>query len=117
MGLKPQVGPPEPILAPNPNNHKMAKMTPGPQIGHNKQWTPLSTHGLCKPPAQFHQVLPSIKGKTFPSFMDLVPKDPGVVHIWYNIPLCTIFAQKCNGDVFRIQICHFNSSPQIHHPL
>ncbi|MBW0590717.1 hypothetical protein O181_130432 [Austropuccinia psidii MF-1] len=25
----------------------------------------------------------------------------GVVHIWYYIPLCTIFAQQFNGDIFR----------------
>ncbi|MBW0561083.1 hypothetical protein O181_100798, partial [Austropuccinia psidii MF-1] len=33
----------------------------------------------------------------------------GVVHIWYYIPLCTIFAQKFNGDVFRTQF-HLSKS-------
>ncbi|MBW0503730.1 hypothetical protein O181_043445 [Austropuccinia psidii MF-1] len=33
--------------------------------------------------------------------MRSVLKVAGVVHIWYYIPLCTIFAQKLNGDVFR----------------
>ncbi|MBW0478407.1 hypothetical protein O181_018122 [Austropuccinia psidii MF-1] len=28
----------------------------------------------------------------------------GVVHIWYFIPLCTIFAQKFNGEAFRTQL-------------
>ncbi|MBW0495172.1 hypothetical protein O181_034887 [Austropuccinia psidii MF-1] len=28
-------------------------------------------------------------------------KVAGVVHIWYYIQLCTIFAQKINGDAFR----------------
>ncbi|MBW0569088.1 hypothetical protein O181_108803 [Austropuccinia psidii MF-1] len=31
----------------------------------------------------------------------------GVVHIWDYIPLCTIFAQQSNGDVFRT---HFHPS-------
>ncbi|MBW0483104.1 hypothetical protein O181_022819, partial [Austropuccinia psidii MF-1] len=30
-----------------------------------------------------------------------VLKVSGVVHIWYYIPLCTIFAQKLNGDISR----------------
>ncbi|MBW0555866.1 hypothetical protein O181_095581 [Austropuccinia psidii MF-1] len=33
--------------------------------------------------------------------MHPVLKVAGVVHIWYYIPLCTIFAQKFNFDVFR----------------
>ncbi|MBW0572858.1 hypothetical protein O181_112573 [Austropuccinia psidii MF-1] len=33
----------------------------------------------------------------------------GVVHIWYYIPLCTIFAQKFNGDVLRTQF-HLSKS-------
>ncbi|MBW0521910.1 hypothetical protein O181_061625 [Austropuccinia psidii MF-1] len=33
--------------------------------------------------------------------MHPILKVTGVVHIWYYIPLCTIFAQKFNGDVFR----------------
>ncbi|MBW0512607.1 hypothetical protein O181_052322 [Austropuccinia psidii MF-1] len=33
--------------------------------------------------------------------MHTVLKVAGVVHIWYYIPLCSIFAQKFNGDVFR----------------
>ncbi|MBW0491600.1 hypothetical protein O181_031315 [Austropuccinia psidii MF-1] len=32
-----------------------------------------------------------------------------VVHIWYYIPLCTIFAQQFNGDVFRTQF-HLSES-------
>ncbi|MBW0537490.1 hypothetical protein O181_077205 [Austropuccinia psidii MF-1] len=38
-------------------------------------------------------------------------KDPGVVHIWYNIPLCSIFAQQSNGDVFRTKLCDENKFP------
>ncbi|MBW0583104.1 hypothetical protein O181_122819 [Austropuccinia psidii MF-1] len=32
--------------------------------------------------------------------MHTILKDPVVVHIWYNIPLCTIFSQQSNGDTF-----------------
>ncbi|MBW0506898.1 hypothetical protein O181_046613 [Austropuccinia psidii MF-1] len=39
-------------------------------------------------------------------------KDPGVVHIWYNIPLCTIFPQQSNGETFRIKLHDYKSSPQ-----
>ncbi|MBW0585997.1 hypothetical protein O181_125712 [Austropuccinia psidii MF-1] len=39
--------------------------------------------------------------------MPSILKDAGVVTIWYYIPLCTIFAQQSNGDVFRT---HFHLS-------
>ncbi|MBW0588194.1 hypothetical protein O181_127909, partial [Austropuccinia psidii MF-1] len=44
--------------------------------------------------------------------MHPVLKDPGVVHIWYNIPLCTIFSQKSNGDIFRTKLHDSKSIPQ-----
>ncbi|MBW0496630.1 hypothetical protein O181_036345 [Austropuccinia psidii MF-1] len=43
--------------------------------------------------------------------MHPVLKDAGVVHIWYYIPLCTIFAQQSNGDVFGTQF----HDPKIYH--
>ncbi|MBW0577881.1 hypothetical protein O181_117596 [Austropuccinia psidii MF-1] len=49
-----------------------------------------------RPPAQ-------LKGKISHSSRHPVLKDAGVVHIWYYIPLCTIFAQQSNGDIFRTQ--------------
>ncbi|MBW0592763.1 hypothetical protein O181_132478 [Austropuccinia psidii MF-1] len=33
--------------------------------------------------------------------MHPILKVAGVVHRWYYIPLCTIFAQQFNGEVFR----------------
>ncbi|MBW0526735.1 hypothetical protein O181_066450 [Austropuccinia psidii MF-1] len=33
--------------------------------------------------------------------MHSVLKVAGVVHMWYYIPLCTIFSQHSNGDLFR----------------
>ncbi|MBW0580936.1 hypothetical protein O181_120651, partial [Austropuccinia psidii MF-1] len=41
--------------------------------------------------------------------MHPVLKVSGVVHIWYYIPLCTIFAQQLNGDVYRTQF-HLSKS-------
>ncbi|MBW0588658.1 hypothetical protein O181_128373 [Austropuccinia psidii MF-1] len=46
-------------------------------------------------------------GNSFQSFIPSVLKVAGMVHIWYYIPLCTIFAQQSNGDVFRT---HFHLS-------
>ncbi|MBW0522560.1 hypothetical protein O181_062275 [Austropuccinia psidii MF-1] len=39
--------------------------------------------------------------------MHPILKVAGVVHLWYYIPLCTIFAQQFNGDVFMTK---FNDS-------
>ncbi|MBW0557445.1 hypothetical protein O181_097160, partial [Austropuccinia psidii MF-1] len=94
----------------NPIYPEMAKNTLGPKIGHN------SAHGLWQPPEatssapsqDYHQV----QGKTFPSSMHPALKDPAVVHIWYNIPLCTLFSQQSNGDVFRNKLHDSKSSPQ-----
>ncbi|MBW0588296.1 hypothetical protein O181_128011 [Austropuccinia psidii MF-1] len=36
--------------------------------------------------------------------MHPVLKDPGVVHIWYDIPLCTILAQNYNGKIFTTKL-------------
>ncbi|MBW0520880.1 hypothetical protein O181_060595 [Austropuccinia psidii MF-1] len=44
--------------------------------------------------------------------MHPILKDPGVVHIWYNIPVCTIFSQKSNGEVFRTKLHDSKSTPQ-----
>ncbi|MBW0537942.1 hypothetical protein O181_077657 [Austropuccinia psidii MF-1] len=54
-----------------------------------------------RPPDQLSQLSPQPMGKSFHSFIPPVLKVAGVVHIWYYIPLCTIFAQKSNGDVCR----------------
>ncbi|MBW0492843.1 hypothetical protein O181_032558 [Austropuccinia psidii MF-1] len=41
----------------------------------------------------------------------------GVVHIWYYIPLCTICAQKFNGDVFRTKFHDSKSRSQNPTPI
>ncbi|MBW0565280.1 hypothetical protein O181_104995 [Austropuccinia psidii MF-1] len=88
----------------------MAKATVGPEIGHH------SAHGLCQSPEATSSApskdSPQFQGKTFPSSMNPILKDPGVVHIWYNIPLCTICSQKSNGDVFKTKLHDSRTSPQ-----
>ncbi|MBW0553104.1 hypothetical protein O181_092819 [Austropuccinia psidii MF-1] len=54
-----------------------------------------------RPPDQLSQPSPQLMGNFFYSFMPSVLKVAGVVPIWYYIPLCTICAQKFNGDIFR----------------
>ncbi|MBW0570645.1 hypothetical protein O181_110360 [Austropuccinia psidii MF-1] len=63
-----------------------------------------------RPPAQ-------LKGKSCHSSMNPILKNAGVVHIWYYIPLCTIFAQQSNGDVFRTQFHDSKSSSQNPSPI
>ncbi|MBW0529752.1 hypothetical protein O181_069467 [Austropuccinia psidii MF-1] len=58
------------------------------------------------------QGFPSSSGEDFPSFNALHTQGPGVVHTWYNIPLCTIFVQQSNGDTFRTQLRDSKSSPK-----
>ncbi|MBW0478645.1 hypothetical protein O181_018360 [Austropuccinia psidii MF-1] len=86
---KPQVGTSEPVLAPKTNQPRIGQNHLRTQNGHN------SVNGPWKPPEATssapRRYSPQVQGKTFPSSMHPVLKDPGVVHIWYNIPLCTIF--------------------------
>ncbi|MBW0545234.1 hypothetical protein O181_084949 [Austropuccinia psidii MF-1] len=91
-----------------PPNHKWAHLsqfwhkTQEPQNGHE------SFHSLWQPPEATSSAQskdsPPVQGKTSPSSMHPVLKDPGVVHIWYNIPLCTIFSQQSNGEIFRTKL-------------
>ncbi|MBW0526544.1 hypothetical protein O181_066259 [Austropuccinia psidii MF-1] len=55
------------------------------------------------------QLFPSLQGEFSHSFIHPAVKVEGVVHIWYYIPLCTIFSQKFNGDVFSRQF-HLSKS-------
>ncbi|MBW0478646.1 hypothetical protein O181_018361 [Austropuccinia psidii MF-1] len=49
--------------------------------------------------------------------MHPILKDAGVVHIWYYIPLCTIFTQQSNGDIFRTQFHDYKSRSQNPSPI
>ncbi|MBW0464204.1 hypothetical protein O181_003919 [Austropuccinia psidii MF-1] len=91
----------------------MAKRTPGPQISQDEPWTPPSTHGLWKTPGatSLGPARLSLNSGEDLSFIH-GPCTKGYRRIWYNIPLCTIFAQQYNGDAFKTKICHFNSIPK-----
>ncbi|MBW0487878.1 hypothetical protein O181_027593 [Austropuccinia psidii MF-1] len=41
--------------------------------------------------------------------MDTILQQPGMRHIWYYIPLCTIFPEKSNGETFKTQFSHLKS--------
>ncbi|MBW0580674.1 hypothetical protein O181_120389 [Austropuccinia psidii MF-1] len=75
-----------------------------------------SVHKLWQPPeatsSAQNKDSPPVQGETSPSSMHPVLKDPGVVHIWYNIPSCTIFSQPSHGDTFRTQIRNSKTSPK-----
>ncbi|MBW0486668.1 hypothetical protein O181_026383 [Austropuccinia psidii MF-1] len=100
----------------NPTNPELSKTTLGPKIGPEPQNGHNSVHGLWKPPEATISASikdsPQFQGKTFPSSMHPVLKDPGVVHIWYNILSCTIFAQQSIGDIFKTKLHDSKSSPQ-----
>ncbi|MBW0507907.1 hypothetical protein O181_047622 [Austropuccinia psidii MF-1] len=49
--------------------------------------------------------------------MHPVLKVAGVVHIWYYIPLCTIFAQQFNGAAFRTKLHNSKSKSQNPTPI
>ncbi|MBW0528263.1 hypothetical protein O181_067978 [Austropuccinia psidii MF-1] len=68
------------------------------------------------PAAQIHSS-PQLKGKIIPFLHTPILKDAGVVHIWYYIPLCTIFAQESNGDAFRTQLHDSKSRSQNSSPF
>ncbi|MBW0553010.1 hypothetical protein O181_092725 [Austropuccinia psidii MF-1] len=60
---------------------------------------------------------PSPEGELFHSSMHPILKVAGVVHIWYDIPLGTTFAQQFNGDVFRAQFHLYKSRSQNPTPI
>ncbi|MBW0553026.1 hypothetical protein O181_092741 [Austropuccinia psidii MF-1] len=94
---KPQLDPPEPILAINFMDTKMAIEPVGPKFGHGAPWTifpTMASGNHQRPPNQLR-----------------------VMHIWYYIPLCTIFAPKFNGDVFRTKLDNFKSRSQNPPPI
>ncbi|MBW0468684.1 hypothetical protein O181_008399 [Austropuccinia psidii MF-1] len=49
--------------------------------------------------------------------MHPVLKVAGVLRIWYFIPLCTIFAQQFNGDIFRTKFHNPKVRSQILMPI
>ncbi|MBW0581022.1 hypothetical protein O181_120737 [Austropuccinia psidii MF-1] len=102
VGPKPQLGPPEPFVAPNPIKTLRTHFGQGPpEVTGSAQLNPF----------------PQLKGDSSHSSMHPVLKDAGVVHIWYYIPLCTIFFQQFNGDAFRTKFHGSKSRSQIPIPI
>ncbi|MBW0551683.1 hypothetical protein O181_091398 [Austropuccinia psidii MF-1] len=100
------------FLAINPLDTKMAIEPIVPNFGHGPTWTIIPTMASGnhqRPPDQLSKHSPQLKGNSFHSSMHSVLKVAGVVHIWYYIPLCTIFAQQFNGDVLRTKFHNSNS--------
>ncbi|MBW0531096.1 hypothetical protein O181_070811 [Austropuccinia psidii MF-1] len=94
-----------PPISPVP---EMAKRTQDPNL-------PFSTPGLCKSPeatSSSSEGFPLHSGERLPFTNVLRTMDYGMVHIWYDIPLCTNFAQPSNCYGFRTKL-----SPKIHNPF
>ncbi|MBW0465756.1 hypothetical protein O181_005471 [Austropuccinia psidii MF-1] len=109
-GPKPHSDPPEPKLAKDLPDTILAINPVGPIFGHELPWTNISamvSGNHQRPPDQLSKPSPQPMGNSFHSLIPSVLKVAGVVHIWYYIPLCTIFAQKSNGDILR---SHFHLS-------
>ncbi|MBW0555767.1 hypothetical protein O181_095482 [Austropuccinia psidii MF-1] len=62
-----------------------------------------------RPPDLLSSILPLNLRGILPFLHAPHTEAAGVVHIWYYIPLCTIFSQKFNGDIFRTQF-HLSKS-------
>ncbi|MBW0576717.1 hypothetical protein O181_116432 [Austropuccinia psidii MF-1] len=85
------------------------------QFGPGSPWTTfqrMAPGNHQGPPNQLSSIIPL----TLRGILPLL-KVSGVVHIWYYIPLCTIFAQKFNGDVFRTQFYLSKSRSQNPTPI
>ncbi|MBW0528071.1 hypothetical protein O181_067786 [Austropuccinia psidii MF-1] len=93
------------LFWPQSEQSQNCQKNPGPKIGHFK---PLASGNDQRPQDQVQRSFPSIQRENAPSPMYSIPKDPGMVPIWYNIPLCTNRAQKSNVDVFRKILCLLN---------
>ncbi|MBW0587861.1 hypothetical protein O181_127576 [Austropuccinia psidii MF-1] len=113
LAPKPHSDPPEPKLAINPLDPKLAKdlldpnlaINPiGPIFGNGPPWTNISAMASGnhqRPPDKLSQLSPQPMGNSFQSSRPSVLKAAGMVHIWYYIPLRTIFSQQSNGDALR----------------
>ncbi|MBW0577986.1 hypothetical protein O181_117701 [Austropuccinia psidii MF-1] len=110
VGPKPHLDPPEPKLAKDLLDTNLAINPIGPVFGHGlpcPNISAMASGNHQRPLDQLSQPSPQLIGNSFHSFTPSILKVAGMVHIWYYIPLCTNFAQKSNGDVFRT---HFHLS-------
>ncbi|MBW0586313.1 hypothetical protein O181_126028 [Austropuccinia psidii MF-1] len=107
-------------VAKNPMDTILAINPVGPNFGHGPPWfnsSAMASGNYQRPADQLSPSFPSTPGDFLLSFIPSILKLTGMVHIWYYIPLCTIFAQQSNGDVFRIQFHLANSRSQIPTPI
>ncbi|MBW0556129.1 hypothetical protein O181_095844 [Austropuccinia psidii MF-1] len=88
-----------PILAKNPKDPFSNQVPPV------AQFSTMASGNPQRP------LFPSAQGEDLPFL------HAGVVHIWYYIPLSTIFAQQSNGDVFRTQSHDSKSRSQNQSPI
>ncbi|MBW0465049.1 hypothetical protein O181_004764 [Austropuccinia psidii MF-1] len=98
----------------------MAKKTLRTHFGQDPPWTTfqlIASGNHQRPADQLSNPSPQLKGDFSLSPMPPVLKVAGVVHIWYYIPLCTIFAQQFNGDTFRTTFNDFKSRYQNSTPI
>ncbi|MBW0541176.1 hypothetical protein O181_080891 [Austropuccinia psidii MF-1] len=65
-----------------------------------------------RPPYQLSKPFPQLMGNSVHSSIHPILKVAGVGHIWYYIPLCTIFSQQFNGEVFMTKFHNSNSRSQ-----
>ncbi|MBW0480538.1 hypothetical protein O181_020253 [Austropuccinia psidii MF-1] len=104
-------------------NHNWAHLSHfRPQIPSNPKWPkrplgPILAKNHQRPPDQLRNPSPQLKGYFSHSSMNPVLKVAGVVHIWCYIPLCTIFPQQFNGDVFRTKLHDSKSRSQNPTPI
>ncbi|MBW0492606.1 hypothetical protein O181_032321 [Austropuccinia psidii MF-1] len=108
LNPKPQVGPPEPVFDHGPKSTNFGQPK-GPPVAHFQTWPLVAPRGhqLSSNP-----LFPSTQGEDFPLL-----KDAGVGYIWYYMPLCTIFVQQSNGDIFRTQLHYSKSRSQNPSPI
>ncbi|MBW0553367.1 hypothetical protein O181_093082 [Austropuccinia psidii MF-1] len=65
---------------------------------HFGQGPPWTTHEpMASGNHQISSAIPPLNSRGIFAIL----KVAGVVHIWYYIPLCKLFAQQFNGDIFR----------------
>ncbi|MBW0468607.1 hypothetical protein O181_008322 [Austropuccinia psidii MF-1] len=121
------VGPPEPdfgqkVKRPKlTKNSKILKSAQGPKtpkLAQGLKTQSLAPENHRTPPDSLNQGFSlQYQGILWPTQMDPSLQESGVVYIWYYIPLCPIFPQKLNGDVFMTSLCHFKSSHQSNYPV
>ncbi|MBW0578272.1 hypothetical protein O181_117987 [Austropuccinia psidii MF-1] len=85
---------------------KWAQIPISPEMAKRPSGPKMASGNHQRPPAQL-QARIALRFRERLSFL----KDAGVVHIWYNIALCTIFSQQSNGEIFRTKSGDFKSSP------